>query len=80
LGKDDLAVERAHAAWLAVADTCDFFAVANKKMRFAQPPPKRKAEGERADITVIHYNDRITLSGMPEEAHRYILGSRSAIE
>ena len=29
---------------------------------------------------MIHYNDRITLSGIPEEAYRYMLGSRSAIE
>jgi predicted helicase len=29
---------------------------------------------------VIHYNERITLRGIPEEAYRYTLGSRSAIE
>jgi predicted helicase len=32
------------------------------------------------DRTVIRYNDRITLSGIPEAAYRYQLGSRSAIE
>ena len=26
------------------------------------------------------YNDRITLSGIPDDAHRYMLGSRSAVE
>ena len=33
----------------------------------------RRAEGsgERHDRSVIHYNDRITLSGIPEEAYRY---------
>ncbi len=29
---------------------------------------------------MIHYNDRITLRGIPEDAYRYMLGSRSAIE
>jgi hypothetical protein len=29
---------------------------------------------------VIHYNERITLRGIPLEAYRYTLGSRSAIE
>jgi predicted helicase len=29
---------------------------------------------------VMHYNDRISLRGIPDEASRYILGSRSAIE
>ncbi len=39
-------------------------------MRF----PKR---GERSAIT---YNERITVSGIPGDAYRYMLGSRSAIE
>jgi predicted helicase len=42
--------------------------------------PEDKAAGEKVDRSVIHYNDRITLSGIPEEAYRYQLGSRSAIE
>jgi len=33
-----------------------------------------------ADRTTIVYNSRITLSGIPEEAYRYMLGPRSAIE
>jgi len=28
----------------------------------------------------VIYNDRITLSGIPDDAHRYMLGSRSAVE
>ena len=32
------------------------------------------------DRSTITYNSRITLSGIPEEAYRYMLGSRSAIE
>jgi len=32
------------------------------------------------DKSTIRYNDAITLSGIPDEAHEYMLGSRSAIE
>lgn len=32
------------------------------------------------DRTRVVYNSRITLAGIPEEAYRYQLGSRSAIE
>ncbi len=60
--------------------TYRFYAVADKKMRFGKPTPEQKVEGQRADRSVIHYNDRITLRGIPEEAYRYQLGSRSAIE
>jgi len=49
----------------------DFFAVGAKKMRFGD---------NGKDRSLLHYNDRMTLSGIPEEAHRYQLGSRSAIE
>ncbi|GAA4300366.1 DEAD/DEAH box helicase [Klenkia terrae] len=57
-----------------------FFAVGNKKMSFGKPTAEQKTEGLRSDKSVIHYNDRITLRGIPEEAYRYTLGSRSAIE
>jgi len=49
----------------------EFFAVGAKKMRFGDKGKDRSA---------LHYNERITLSGIPEEAYRYQLGSRSAIE
>ena len=41
-----------------------------------------RAEAGRADAgpRTIVYNDHITLRGVPEEAYRYMLGSRSAIE
>jgi predicted helicase len=58
----------------------DFFAVGNKRMRFGKPTPERKAAGEKVDRSVIHYNDRIKVSGIPEDAYRYQLGSRSAVE
>ena len=57
-----------------------FYAVGDKKMRFGKPTPEQKAAGERHDRSVIHYNDRITVSGIPDEAYRYMLGSRSAVE
>ena len=44
-----------------------------KKMK----PVKRGGEVDRSTII---YNDQITVAGIPEEAHRYMLGSRSAIE
>lgn len=41
-----------------------------EKMRFAQ----------KGDKSSIVFNSRLTLTGIPEEAYRYMLGSRSAIE
>ena len=58
----------------------EFFAVGSKKMSFGKPTAEQKTQGLRSDKSVIHYNDRITLRGVPEEAYRYTLGSRSAIE
>src|SRR4051794_6526143 len=34
----------------------------------------------KIDHSAILYNDQITLSGIPDEAHSYTLGSRSALE
>lgn len=44
-----------------------------KKMKFAR-------RGKEIDRSTIIYNDQITVAGIPEEAYRYMLGSRSAIE
>lgn len=44
-----------------------------EKMRYAKT-------GRVADKTTVIYNSDITLSGIPEEAHEYMLGSRSAID
>lgn len=49
-------------------------------MTFGKPTPEQKAAGARHDRTVITYNPHITLTGIPEGAYRYTLGSRSAIE
>lgn len=43
------------------------------KMRFAGTRPN-------VDKSTIVYNEQITLTGIPDEAHEYMLGSRSAIE
>ena len=50
-----------------------------EKMTFAK---RRDPETGKlvADKTTVIYNSRITLSGIPEEAYRYQLGSRSAVE
>lgn len=36
--------------------------------------------GKAKDRSTIRYNSRITVSGIPDEAHEYMLGSRSGIE
>lgn len=61
-------------------DPYDYFAVGTRKMTFGKPSAEQKAAGQRADRSVIQYNDRIKLAGIPEEAYRYMLGSRSGIE
>ncbi len=43
------------------------------KMRYAK-------EGRRDNKTTIVYNEGITLTGIPEEAQEYMLGSRSALD
>lgn len=43
------------------------------KMRYAK-------EGRRDNKTTIVFNDDITLTGIPEEAQEYLLGSRSALD
>lgn len=44
-----------------------------EKMKYAK-------SGRMADKTTVIYNRSITVSGIPEEAHEYMLGSRSAID
>jgi predicted helicase len=60
-----------------VGDPYDFYRV--QKMAFAKVrDPETKKLG--ADRSTVLYNSHITLSGVPEDAHRYQLGSRSAVE
>ncbi len=44
-----------------------------EKMRFG-------GRGSATDRSVVIYNSRITISGIPQEAHEYLLGSRSPVE
>ena len=59
------------SAALAEAGQFDYYRV--EKMRFG-------SRGSVRDRSTIIYNSRITMSGIPDEAHEYLLGSRSAIE
>nr|WP_246297204.1 type ISP restriction/modification enzyme [Janibacter cremeus] len=59
------------------ADPYEYFRVEKMKFAKVRDPESKKLV---ADKTTVVYNDRITLSGIPEEAYRYMLGSRSAIE
>jgi predicted helicase len=56
-------------------DPYEFFRV--QKMAIAKVREGGKLVPDRSTIT---YNSRITLGGIPEDAYRYMLGSRSAIE
>ncbi|WP_159809581.1 DEAD/DEAH box helicase [Cellulomonas citrea] len=53
------------------ADRYEWFRV--EKLRWG-------GKGRDADKSTIFYNPRITVSGIPDAAHRYMLGSRSALE
>jgi predicted helicase len=61
----------------AAEDPYDFYGV--QKMVFAKvrDPETKKLVVDKSSVI---YSSRITLSGIPEAAHRYQLGSRSAIE
>ncbi|MGT2461122.1 DEAD/DEAH box helicase [Sinomonas atrocyanea] len=54
-------------------ETDEYAKYAVTKMRYAGKAGAR-------DKTAIVYNGRITLEGVPEEAQRYMLGSRSAVD
>jgi predicted helicase len=60
----------------APSDPFDRFRVT--KMKFAKV---RDADGKLvADRSTVIYNEHVTLSGIPEDAYRYVLGPRSAID
>lgn len=44
-----------------------------EKMRYGK-------QGKERDLTTIHYNDRITVSGIPVEAYEYVVNGKSAID
>ena len=53
-------------------DEYELFAV-GAKMKF-------QGSGKSVDRSTLIYNSHVTLRGIPDEAHRYQLGSRSALE
>lgn len=58
-----------------VGDPYEFFRVT--KLSY----PRLRVEGKSVDDkTSIKFNSRITLSGLPDEAQRYMLGTRSALD
>ncbi|OMH24801.1 damage-inducible protein [Tersicoccus phoenicis] len=59
-------------------DPYDFYRV--QKMTFARPTPEQKAAGEKKDRSAVVVNPHLTLTGIPEEVHRYLLGARTAVE
>ena len=59
------------SAGLTETELFDYYHV--EKMRFG-------GRGSAKDHSVVIYNSRITVSGIPDEAYEYLLGSRSAIE
>lgn len=49
-------------------------------MAFGRATAEQKAAGQAKDRSTLRYNSRITLTGIPEEAYQYQLGSRSPLE
>jgi predicted helicase len=47
--------------------------------RYRVEKMRHPGTGRNKDLTRLVYNADITLSGIPEEAHRYLVGSRSAL-
>ncbi|MFT4034326.1 MAG: hypothetical protein QM679_01975 [Patulibacter sp.] len=61
-------------------DIDDYARYAVTKMRFGRPTAEQKAAELRHDRSTIIYNQHVTLRSIPDEAYRYQLGSRSAVE
>ena len=60
-----------HAASTTKGDSINYRV---EKMRFG------KIDSKTADKTIIHYNNCITISGIPLEAYEYVINGKSAIE
>lgn len=61
-------------------DPYGFYAVGDKKMKSGKLPKEPGQSKAPDDRSTIVYNGNITLTGIPTDAYRYLLGSRSAIE
>ena len=70
--------------WAAGADpetNPDLLLVADRKMSYERAVVPGTGHGKRdLDRNRLHYNDYLTLSGIPPEAHDYVLGTRSGID
>lgn len=51
-----------------------------QKMTFGRPTPEQKARGEKWNKSILHYNTRITLTGIPLEAYDYVVNGKPALE
>ena len=59
----------------------DVLLVGSRKMSYAKAPVPGTGHGKRdLDRSRLRYNDYLTLSGIPPEAHEYVLGTRSGID
>lgn len=61
----------------AGTDPYDFYRVERMAFAKVRDPETKKLVADRSSVV---YNSRITLTGIPEAAYRYQLGSRSAVE
>ena len=70
--------------WVAEADpnaNPDLLLVGASKMSYAKASAGGTGHGKRdLDRSRLRYNDYLTLSGIPPEAHEYVLGTRSGID
>ena len=70
--------------WAAAADpetNPDLLLVGDRKMSYAKASAPGTGHGKRdLDRSRLRYNDYLTLSGIPPEAHEYVLGTRSGID
>ena len=70
--------------WAAGADpdaNPDLLLVGDRKMSYAKATVSGTGYGARdVDRSRLHYNDHLTLSGIPPEAYEYVLGTRSGID
>ena len=70
--------------WAAGADpetNPDLLLIGPSKMSYAKAPVPGTGHGARdLDRSRLRYNDHLTLSGIPPEAHEYVLGTRSGID
>ena len=59
----------------------DRLLVGDRKMSYAKASVAGTGHGKRdLDRSRLRYNDHLTLSGIPPEAHEYVLGTRSGID